>query len=432
MKPILTATVLSIAFSQPLWAKNDLVNTQSSQASECIDYIGSYQTILENCEAALAGVGATETQRHDMLWSLGYAQKELDQFAEATATFNEMLAMDPVSTAAMNGLGWVFYDNGETARALGQFETSLQTNPTASALAGLGKTQHELGKTDLDGALQLMDAALALDEDYGYALREKGWLLLDGGRIEEGRDAFLYAISFRSRDENALLGLARAYRELDQFEDAILQSNIVIENNPDSYFGHSERALNLFYLERYQQALKDADRAISLGPRRSAGYTTKARALSELGRRSEAFTVLEEANASFGPRDFITHWHAKLLSDDEQYLQAENRLNVTLEQGSPDRYDYQLLAYVRLEMDRFEDAQWAVNEALKINPKASYAIYLDAVLMVERGAFDEGEARFHEAMSLGLAKRRVGAFNKRLMRKGEIARAIALRETYKR
>jgi tetratricopeptide (TPR) repeat protein len=206
--------------------------------------------------------------------------------------------------------------------------------------------------------------------------------------------------------------------------------NTLLDRDPDSYFGYAERALILFHLDRDKQAIKDADRAISMRPGSTSGYVTKARALSALGQRADALTLLDGALEKTGPSAFITYWQADLLTKDNRFADAVTVLNRSVERGVADHYDYRLMGYALIEQDKFDEARKVVDLALA-ESQTSYSVYLDAILMVEAGQMDDGVARFDTAMSKGLAAYRVGDFNKRLIRMGEIKRAIELRAKYK-
>lgn len=410
-------------------AKTPVIDSQQSDASACIDYNGSLNQIIERCKAGLGEAGASQAQRLEMMWSLGWAYLDLDQFEQSEAVFKDMLNIDPDAVEAMNGLGWIAEETDKYRQGVGYFKTSVQTNPTASGLSGLSKTQYELGDIELEEALQLLEAALALDPDYGYALRERGWMQLNANRYEGARKAFQQALSFREYDENALLGLARALRNQSEYEAALKQTNKLIDLNAESYFGYAERALILFHLDRDKRAIKDAERAISMRPGSASGYVTKARAMSALGQRAAALTMLEAAEEKTGPNAFLTYWRADLLTKDDRFEDAITQLNKTVERGVADQFDYQLMAYAYIEQDDFTQARRVLDLALG-ESQSSYSVYLDAILMIESGDIDAAVARFDEAMDKGLAAYRVGAFNKRLMRKGEIATAIAVRAKY--
>ena len=428
LRMILCTTFLGTASVSA--AKTPLIDSQQTAASACIDYEGTYAQIIERCKSGLSATGASKVQRLDMMWSLGWAYLDTDQYEQSEAVFKDMLDLNPDAVEAMNGLGWLAEEKDEYRKGYGFFQTSVATNPTASGLSGLSKTQYELGDIDLDTAIELLEAALSLDPDYGYALRERGWMLLNADQDARAETAFGEALGYNQYDENALLGMARALRNQDKYTDGLGYVNTLLDRDPDSYFGYAERALILFHLDRDKQAIKDADRAISMRPGSTSGYVTKARALSALGQRADALTLLDGALEKTGPSAVITYWQADLLTKDNRFADAVTVLNRSVERGVADHYDYRLMGYALIEQDKFDEARKVVDLALA-ESQTSYSVYLDAILMVEAGQMDDGVARFDTAMSKGLAAYRVGDFNKRLIRMGEIKRAIELRAKYK-
>ncbi|MFA5140043.1 MAG: protein kinase [Elusimicrobiota bacterium] len=145
-------------------------------------------------------------------------------------------------------------------RAHGADRTVREEDPASRLLA---QAERRLAVRDRDGALALVDQALAEDPDSPRALQLKAELLLRDGR----------------------------------FEEALPVSTRLLELAPDNAAALNMRALALNRLRRFLEALRDAEAALRSKPRSSMGYFNRAFAQAGLGRRQEAARDLEKAAA---------------------------------------------------------------------------------------------------------------------------------------
>lgn len=415
---------LSVA---PLAAKPLLTNSQDTFAKACLDFDETYERVLQICEIALSGQGYSQKQKLGMMASLGNAHLGLDQYDAAHAVYKTMLDIDPAYTEALNGIGWILRHQKEYALAADSFEASLGFLPSAEALAGMAASRFAAKEIDLEEVLSLLDAALAIDPDYRWALREKGWILRDADRFVEAERSFRAALKIRPEDTNALSGLARSLRGQSKLKEALGQIGKAISLDPDSADLLAERSLILFYLDRNKQAIKDADRVIAIDPAWSAGYVRKARALSDLGRTLDAVKVLAEAEHHTGFDPYLIYWRADLLSDDDKFDASLEQINRLVAAGVEDVHDLHLLAFVQLGRNDIDGARKAVDAALKLEPENAFSLYYDARVLVEEGKLDRAEARMTEAVHAGLSDHNIGLFLGALATKGAYLRMIRLR-----
>ncbi len=426
---VLTCLFLVIFAAQAV-AKPLLLNSQDTHSAACIDFDDTFERMVRICELGLTDPGASQSQRLEMMNSLGHALMELERYDRAEQVFRDMLKLGPDSAAARRGLGWIEEGRGNCEAALIHFEASRQIRPSAPALFGSAICQLDTGRLDLDAALLQMETGLSLDPGYAWGVREKGWRLLDARRYEEAAAEFSRAIALDGNDINARRGLASSLRRQDAFEPALKEINAAINIDPDGPYLLAERSLILFYLDRNKLAAKDAQRVIDLLPDWPTGYVRKARALSDLGRRGDALDLLGDAYERIGENSFLAYWYASLLYDDEQYGAAVSVLKRLAEAGIADKHDFGLLAEAQLARDYVDGARAAVGQALALDPGFSWSVFLDAVVLIEEGQFDSAVARFDEALDGGLAWRHFRMFNRHLVANGQFMRAIEIRVRY--
>lgn len=419
-----------ILLAPPAQAKPPLPDSQQTPASTCIDFNTSYLRLIDICREALDAPGASLSQRIDMLDSLGWALYGLDRDDEARTTFEQILKLDPASDDGHAGLGWLNYDDDDYTTAARHFEAAMARSPNARVLAGLGASRFYATEIKAQEAVELIDAALAIDPDYQWALRRKGWILVDAEEWEAAEAAFRAATAQDPSDANAQYGLAYILSELDRWNEALAPINRALEEEPRSARALSRRSLIHYYLDHPKMALKDAEAVIELQPDWSEGYVRKARALDDLGQRQEALLLLAGADARIENDDFLIYWRASLLLDDDQPGAAMEQIARNADGPDGDFHDFLLQARIALRLDDGTVARSAIDSALALRPEDRWALFYAAQVLVGEQSFDSAELCFDAAVSAGLSKSNLPEFLKALIAKGQLIQAIRIRARY--
>ena len=237
------AIVLAVCLGVPGgWAKPLLDSSEESYASACIAYEDTSDRIIEICEIALEGVGFSDEQQASMEENLAIALMDVDRLDEAQALYEAMLERNAREERAVRGLGWVAHGREDFATAVTYFQQALDLKSDFRSLAGLGDSLLELGEIDLDEALTYFDAALAIEPEYHWAIRQKGWQLLLGGRGEEARDLFSSLLEEYPEDSNSRAGLLEVYNAWGDHENALAHANFGLEFDPSSAYFIEGRA----------------------------------------------------------------------------------------------------------------------------------------------------------------------------------------------
>lgn len=412
-------------------AKPLLNSSEESYASVCINYEDTPERLIRICQLALKAPGISAAQRQDMRDSLANAFMQENRLDESEAEFAGILSEQGNSTRALKGLGWVAHERKDFAKARDFFQESLDIGATAPALAGLGDSLWELREITADEAIVYMDGARALDPDYGWARRQKGWILLDAKRPEAAISAFDEVIDEFPEDVNARAGLVEANLDLYQFNAALEHTNRVLGETPDYYWFLSKRADVLLSMGRYKQAIRDAERLIALEPENSEGYVRKARPMAMLGARAEALGLLADAETRTGPDAFLIYWRASILIDDDQYEKALAQIERNTLGDDPDHFDFELLSLLHILRQDHRAARVAVDRAMAFDRNEPYPIFYDAILMLrEKKGVQVAMERFDDAMLAGLSDSGIGEFASELVEAGYIVHAIAIRAKY--
>ncbi|MEM9230473.1 MAG: tetratricopeptide repeat protein [Pseudomonadota bacterium] len=427
----LLVTLVSASLTPGLaGAKPVITSSEETLAQVCLGYDRPTEQLITACRAALDGQDMTVQERADLQSALGYALRDMEEDEQAEDAFRAALELDPTGTRARNGLGWVYYDRQDYDRAVVEFQASVDFRASEDGLGGLGAALWRSDQADGETALTWLEAALAIDPEDGWTLRETGWINLDIGRYPAAHAAFDAALAVRHDDWNAHYGRARVFEMQDDFEAALLALNAAVLADPDVAWIYGKRAYILRLLDRNAQAVTDAERMISMAPAAANGYTQKGLALNELERRAAALESFEAGIAAGAANNFLLYWYADVLSDDAQFDRAAEIIDRAIATGDADASDHSLRAYIAVERRSYPEALEAAETALSMDPEMAYPHYYAAVALVNADKLDAGLERFDQAMRAGLDSYMVGVFAADLLSAGKPFAALALRRKY--
>lgn len=411
-------------------AKPLLTNSQSTYVSACVEQDDTPERLVEICQLGLGAAGASDRQRIDMLDRLAWAYFDLDDYDASDRAFSEILELNPEAEPGLQGKAWILYYHDDYGLATELFRKAVSRKPTARNMAGLAASALYGGQSNVEEFEARMRAAMALDPEYTWAIRQLAWELSDQGRNDEALDLFRSAIEIDPSDSYAEYGMAFVLSEQDRWEPAFEHVTRTLELHPEFVAALSRRSLILLMLDRPKQALKDAEAVIAAKPDDADGYVRKARALSELGQRSQAHSVLEMAEARAGPSSYLLFWRARLLADDYSYDEALIHIRRSIKLDGADHFDHRLHAEIALWLEDRQEAREAIDQALAFSPDAPYVQYVDALVMLAEGEFDAAEDRFDAAMEAGLSPDYLSDFLSVLVAEGRFVQAIKLRVRY--
>lgn len=412
-------------------AKPLLTNSQETYVSACLDQSDTPERIIEICQHGLSDVGASDRQRIEMLDKLAWAYYDLDDMDQADDAFAEILALNPDAELGLQGRAWVYYNRDDYAAATALFRQAVSRKPNASNMAGLAASARRAGEMDFAEFEEMMQTALALNPEYTWAMRELAWILEDHNRQDEALSLFRTASELDPYDPYAEYGVAFLLSEQNDWEAAFDHVSRALELKPDFVTALSRRSLILLMLDRPKQALKDAEAVIEAEPDDTDGYVRKARALSDLGQRSQAHEVLELAESRVGQGSYLLYWRASLLADDLEYEAALFHIRRSVALEGADRFDHRLHADIALGLGYTDEARDAIDQALGLYPDGEFEQYTNALVLLVEDRFDAAESMFDSATAAGLHQDYLGDFLAALVAEGRFMQAIKMRARYK-
>lgn len=421
-------SVLALCFAGSAAQATPLIsNSEETTARICIARDLAPERIVDACDVALSEAGLTLAQRVDMMVARGDGLFWQDHFREAADSYRAATRIDASAIEAWNGLGWALWETDGDAAALEAFEKSLNVDVSVQGLGGKAATARRLGAISNDEARKLLNAALAIDPDYIWAVRELGWSHIEDRNYADAKLAFREALDIEPQDVNARYGLGRAKLSTGSAEDALNIFNDALEDAPNDFSLKVYRIIALRKLDRNAQALRQANRLIAENPDRSSGYIERGLSLVALQRRAEAIETYQVADEKLGPNNTILYWYADALSVDGRFREALQVIDRGLTLSGADYSDHLLKSYIALELENYPLARKAAEDSLATGVNDPWAHYYIAITMVHDGTVGKAIEQFSVAMDAGLPEHRVGAFARELISAGKYVEAAQLR-----
>ncbi|EAR92971.1 tetratricopeptide repeat protein (macronuclear) [Tetrahymena thermophila SB210] len=163
-----------------LWFNRALSLSKIKKCKESIIYYREYLKIIED---------------PSIYYNIGINLKRLDYTQEAIETYKKAISIDASYYKAYNNLGCCLHDLGQ-----------------------------------LDEALEIFDQGIKINDSYCNVYDSKATVLFQKGQINEAFQLYQKAIDIDSNYYYPYLGRARCYFELGNYEQALLDVMIFIEN----------------------------------------------------------------------------------------------------------------------------------------------------------------------------------------------------------
>ena len=201
---------------------------------------------------------------------------------DSETLFSHALKLYPKSHAARNNIGNVYRRNGQTAKAIEQYQAALAIEPyagklrtelgkpsslernTAQIRSNLGSAYRALG--NLPEALNQFTAALEHDDQnpqvhLGLAITRQQM-----GNFSEAESHFKQAIELQPNLAVAYLNLGALYVNSGQIEAGITQYELATDQNPQFPQAHYNLGIALRKMQRNREAKEAFEKAVALEP----------------------------------------------------------------------------------------------------------------------------------------------------------------------
>ena len=374
--------------------------------------------------------------------TLGAACWRVDRLQEALEAFEAALELDPEEPAnllAASELAMLTGDTDKQRRYLRRarhFGAEEGTENLWELLREIGKQdQDNVGTSEQDRIIAVMDAVIRLNPDDDYAYRSRGLahyskgeddlalsdldavLRLDPdhtaaywfrGRIFGDRRQWSRLIAdmnehIRLRPDYAMAYYERglAYGEQDLLEEAITDLSQAIRLDPDHSDAYRSRGDCLRYREQYDQAIMDFDFALQLDPNNAAAHLGRGRAYRMKGDPDRAITDYSAVIRLNAGHPLAHRFRGAAHIVKGNYEQAIADCSKALSLSPDDPVAYLQRGTAHLFSYNLDEALADFNEALRINPGSRRAAYGRGLVREWLGDTEGAAMDYRMAQELG-------------------------------
>lgn len=210
-----------------------------------------------------------------------------------------------------------YYDNlgtaqrrlGKTALAFKSYESALKSDPrSVSIYANLASLHSQKGNKAK--ALEYINKGLQVDAEYPDLYLTRSKIYDSQGKKDLALKDLNQILTFAPDNIYAKTGLASLKKNNGDLEGALKDYNQLISEKPESLL-YNGRADVYFKMKKYKEALADINKAISIDPKFSQSYVTKALILFDTAKPKEACTTLDKAVGLGYEKAVLANYYAK-------------------------------------------------------------------------------------------------------------------------
>ncbi|MBD2181524.1 FkbM family methyltransferase [Aerosakkonema funiforme] len=219
-----------------------------------------------------------------------------DHLADAIASFQQAINLNPHNAEAYNNLGNALADEGNLAEAIASYQQAVTLNPKyIEAHYNLANLYNIIDK--LEEAIASYQQVISLNPDDANAHYNLGVALGKQGKLEEAIASYQKAIVLNPKDAEAYNNLGNALQEQGNLEEAIASYQKAINLNPN----YAEAYNNLGYAFQEQEKLEEAisyyQKALTLNPNNAEVHNNLGNAFEEQGKLEDAIAYYQQALA---------------------------------------------------------------------------------------------------------------------------------------
>lgn len=210
-----------------------------------------------------------------------------------------------------NNLGTAQRRLGKTSLAFKSYDMALKTNPmSVSVYENLSSLYSQKG--DKKKALEYIESGLKVDDKSPdlYLTRSKIYETQD--KKDLAKADLNHILTFAPDNIFAKTGLANLKKNHGELEDALKDYNKLIAEKPESLL-YNGRADVYLKMKRNKEALADVSKAISIDPKFSQSYVTKAMVLFNTAKPKEACENLDKAVSLGYEKAVLAEYYAKCV-----------------------------------------------------------------------------------------------------------------------
>lgn len=372
-----------------------------------------HEDAVKACDQAIAlnpNDGATWMDRGD-------AQLALVMYAEASASYDQVLRQEPNHSLVLAKQCGVLSELGRQDDAIAACEKALEADSNwgdgspALAWYNRGLVLSRLNKPEQ--ALDSYEWAIKINPDYSLAWAGQCLVLSDINQYEEAMtscDKALQAANWGN--SSPAVGWANqgvVFRKLKQYDKALASYDSALALNPKDEKTWTEQGLVLELLGRHGEALVSYDWALKISPKYSEALVNKCAALNRSAQKPEDFTAalaacemaIQEGDGRWGEEGIAFAWNQRgnALTGLGRYEEALASIQraIALQPDYASAWSNRAVTLWRL--GRYDEALASNQRATDIEPSSSQAWFNQGRILTTLGRFDEAAVAYQQALA---------------------------------
>ena len=365
---------------------------------------------LNEAKAQCAALCERDQTDADAWFLLAGIHAQLGALDEVVRCCRQVIAIDPMRTAALYNLGVALQTQSRTEEAAEAYRQVLAIEPENTlALANAALALRELGQRA--DAMDYCQQALRLQPERVEARNTMGLLFKDDGRIEEAVRNFQQAISLRPQYAEAHFNLGLCHQERADLPAAEACFRQAIQWRPDYVEAHRRLGGLLQIMERPDDAAVSLRRVVALMPDSAEDHEALASVLALLRKWDDAIAHFRRA-IELKP-DYLAAYNnlANALLDGKTGLDFSEEAEACFRQAlryQPDSAEIlRNLAWLLADLGRYEEAEACYRRSLELEPGNLLTVAGWATMLEHKGDFDGGFALVEPLITAGTGEVRV-------------------------
>lgn len=343
----------------------------------------------------------------EALYKKGSNKIASKDYLGAIEVFDELISLEPhlaiayaIKGFSLSSLGKILEDTGNHQESQANFYAAKISYELAIA-KGLNfahvyynKGLQYFNSGQYKEAVAEYDKAIAMQPNYAPSYNNKGYALHNLGRYQEAIEMYDKAIALNPYDAFAYHNKAHALGAISNNYTTMIDlydKAISLDAYNPSY--HNSKSLQLFNSQKYQEALVECDKAISLDPNYISASHNKAGILWQLTKNEALVRAQCERTYALNPKDTSHKWS-------EYFKKPPGACRITMHNHKEALLNFNDLLSETLELFEVHKEQ-AEAEAVKIANERSLAATREKEIEAER--LLEARAKFEADKSLAAA-----------------------------
>jgi tetratricopeptide (TPR) repeat protein len=330
-------------------------NYSQALAEKCgvLSEIQRYDEAIKDCDRAIQANSQWGDVNPGVAWrNKAIALRKLGKFQDAAITYEQILSANPNDAEAWYEQGWILHNLAQYHRALTSYNRAVEINPKYS-LAFARRGEILNELENYQEAFTSCEKAIAGDNN---------WAGISSAYIWQQRST-------------ALLGLNKPEEALDSAERAIALKNDY--ENP-----WNNKAVSLWNLGKYEKAKEATEEALKINPKYTQAWFNYGRILTSI-----ANTIDGKKEQSIYEKAIVAYNNA--LDGDIKSFNKQTRATILANKGA---------ALWHLGDNAL--ALISTNEAIQNNPQSFEAWYNKGIVLFDMGKYTEAKNAYDKADEL--------------------------------